>query len=162
MGLDLRSVVFTPVLARVKRRAESLREVKRFPRTGIEGWLKVEVVAALGERVRKLCNDGPDLLLNDGTEAGTRLELKAATDFNRTYILEPLTTYGAPCLFLGDGSRFKSGSEAALFLKEYRDDFETIGCEVFSDGAGQWVVGLVIPRRSQDPTARTPTAPSML
>lgn len=44
----LRSVVFTPVLARVKMRAESLREVKRFPRTGIEGWLKVEVVAALG------------------------------------------------------------------------------------------------------------------
>jgi hypothetical protein len=149
----LRSVVFTPVLARVKMRAESLREVKRFPRTGIEGWLKVEVVAALGrERVRKLCNDGPDLLLNDGTDAGTRLELKAATDFNRTYILEPLTTYDVPCLFLVDGSRYKS------FPTSDHDDFEVIGYEVFSDGEGQWVVGLVSPGRLQNQSRPHPGA----
>ena len=86
-------------------RAGDLLEVKRFLRTGIEAWLKVQVVAALGERVRKLCNEGPDLLLDDGTDAGTRLELKAGTNFDRGYFLQPLTKYGAPCLFLGDGAR---------------------------------------------------------
>ena len=94
--------------------------------------------------MRKLCNDGPDLLLNDGTDAGTRLELKAATDFNRTYILEPLTTHDVPCLFLVDGSRYKS------FPTRDHDDFEVIGYEVFSDGEGQWVVGLVSPGRLQN------------
>jgi hypothetical protein len=155
MGLDLRSVVFAPVLARMKKRAGDLRNVKWFPRTGIEAWLKVQVVAALGERVRKLCNEGLDLLLDDGTDAGTGLELKAATDFNRAYFLEPLTKYGIPCLFLGDGSRHER------FPTSDHDDFEVIGYEVFSDGEGQWVVGLVNPRQSQDATARTPTAPSM-
>jgi hypothetical protein len=152
-------VVFTPVLERVKIRAGDLLEVKRFRRTGIEAWLKVQVVAALGERVRKLCNEGPDLLLDDGTDAGTKLELKAATDFNRRYLLEPLRKFGAPCLFLGDGSRFKSGSEAALFLKNERDDFEVIGCEVFFDGQGQWIVGLVSPGRSQN-QSRPPPGPA--
>ena len=32
---------------------------------GIEGWFKVEVVAALGDRVQRLCNKGPDLELGD-------------------------------------------------------------------------------------------------
>jgi hypothetical protein len=140
MGLDLRSVVFVPVLAQMKMRAGSLRNVKRFKRCGIEGWFKVEVVAALGERVLAICNKDPDLLLSDRTG----LELKAATDFNRGYFLEPLKKYRAPCLFLGDGSRHKS------FPTSGDDDFEVIGYEVFSDGAGQWAVGLVSPGRSQD------------
>ena len=149
MGLDLRSVVFAPVLVQMKKRAGDLRNVKGFPRIGIEAWLKVQVVAAIGKRVRQICGKGPDLLLDDGSNVGTPLELKAATDFNRAYFLEPVEKYGVPCLFLGDGRRFKSGSEAALFLKNERDDVEVIGCEVFSDGAGQWVVGLVSPCRSQ-------------
>jgi hypothetical protein len=138
----LRSVVFAPVLARMKMRADSLREVKRFERCGIEGWFKVEVVAALGEKVLAICNKGPDLWLNGGTDAGTRLELKAATDFNRNYLIQPLKKekYGAPCLFLGDGTG-RNG-----FPTSDHDDFEVIGCEVFSDGAGLWVVGLVGPR----------------
>ena len=122
-------------------RAGDLLEVKRFPRTGIEAWLKVQVVAALGERVRKLSNEGPDLLLDDGT-AGTRLEFKAGTNFDRGYFLQPLTKYGAPCLFVGDGTRHES------LRRGNHDDFEVIGYEFFSDGATQWVVGLVSPRQS--------------
>jgi len=37
MSIDLRNDVFVPVLARVKKRVESLRSLKRFQRTGIEG-----------------------------------------------------------------------------------------------------------------------------
>jgi hypothetical protein len=58
MGFDLRSVVFTPVLERKKKRAGSLRNMKRFKKCGIEGWLKVEVVAALGKRVQEIRNKG--------------------------------------------------------------------------------------------------------
>jgi hypothetical protein len=86
-------------------------------------------------------------LLNDGTHAGTSLELKAATNFSTPYFLEPLKKkkkYGVPCLFLADGTKHEK------FPTSDHDDFEVIGYEVFSDGAGQWVVGLVSPRRSQD------------
>jgi hypothetical protein len=121
----------------MKKRAGSLRNMKRFKKCGIEGWFKVEVVAALGKRVQEIRNKGADLLLS----AGTELELKAATDLNWIYILNGLE-YGAPCLFLGDGS----GNES--FPTNDPDDFEVIGCEVFSDGAGQWIVGLLSPRQS--------------
>ena len=137
MGFDLRSVVFTPVLERMKKRAGSLRNMKRFKKCGIEGWLKAEVVAALGEIVQEVRGKGADMLLSDGTE----LELKAATDLNLIYILNGLD-YGVPCLFLGDGTRYKS------FPTSDHDDFEVIGCEVFSDGAGQWIVGLLSPCQS--------------
>jgi hypothetical protein len=71
------------VLEQMKMRADSLREVKRFGRCGIEGWFKVEVVAALGKRVWQICGRGPDLLLNDGTDAGAGLELKAERNFSK-------------------------------------------------------------------------------
>jgi hypothetical protein len=58
--------VFEPVADRVKRKAESLKHLRRFERCGIEGWFKVEAVAALGLRVKKIQNEGPDLLLRDG------------------------------------------------------------------------------------------------
>ena len=68
MGFDLRSVVFTPVLERMKKRAGSLRNMKRFKKCGIEGWLKVEVVAALGEIVQEVRGKGADMLLSDGKQ----------------------------------------------------------------------------------------------
>jgi hypothetical protein len=66
-------------------------------------------------------------LLSDGTE----LELKAGVDLNWISILSGLEC-GAPCLFLGDGNVNESFPTSDL------DDFEVIGYEVFSDGAGQW------------------------
>ncbi|MCW8137930.1 MAG: hypothetical protein KIT58_03405 [Planctomycetota bacterium] len=140
-ALDLRADVFAPVVARMKEREGSLREMKRFSRTGIEGWFKVEVVAALGRKVLRLLNKGADLLVDDGTTAGTRIELKAATNFDRTWFTQGIGKYGAPCLFLGDG---RSRSE---FPCTATDPFEVVGCEVFRDGAGgEWLVGLVKPR----------------
>ena len=136
MAIDLRNDVFVPVLARMRKRVESLHNIKRFPRTGIEGWFKVEIVAVLGNKVKALRNKGPDLEFEDGT----KVELKAATDFNKAYfILEPIRKYGVPCLFLGDGTG-QTG-----FTPASSDDFEVVGCEVFSDG--EWIIGLVKPRR---------------
>jgi hypothetical protein len=59
----LKKEVFVPVTERVKDRRDSLLHITRFPRSGIEGWLKVETARALGVRVKKLHNNGPDLQL---------------------------------------------------------------------------------------------------
>ena len=46
MALDLKQDVFQAVVLRITERSDSLRNVKRFTNIGIEGWLKVEIVAA--------------------------------------------------------------------------------------------------------------------
>jgi len=125
----------------MKERKDSLRNMKRFPNAGIEGWLKVEVVAVLGDKVRALQNKGPDLLLEDGTKKGMGLELKASTNFARTYYLEPLYKYRVPCLFLSGDGTGRTG-----FPTTDQDDFEVVDCKVFSDGLGEWIIGLVKPR----------------
>jgi len=145
LAIDLRNEVFAPVLARIKERAESLGNVKRFPRAGIEGWFKVEVVAALGQKVRALQNKGPDLVIEDGTQSGLNLELKAATNYDRAWFLDAIRKYGTPCLFLGDGTG-RTGLNASD-----SDNFDVVASEVFLDGlGGKWLVGLVAPRAASN------------
>ncbi len=136
MAIDLRNEVFVPVLARMRERAESLRNMKRFAKTGFEGWFKVEIVAVLGNKVKALRNKGPDLEFEDGT----KVELKATADFDKTYLIhKPIRKYGVPCFFLADGTN-QTG-----FTPASSDDFEVVGWEVFSDD--KWLMGLVKPRR---------------
>lgn len=133
--MDLRDDVFVPVAKRLRDRADSLREVRRFRRSGIEGWLKVEAVAALGQKIEALQNKGPDLLLR----TGDKIQLKAATDLNIQYIREGATKYGTPCIFLGDGDdgeRIERISGGGVKL---------VDRQVLSDGVNQWVVGIVAP-----------------
>ena len=138
--MDLKHDVFELVTARIKLRADSLQNIKRFSRTGIEGWFKVEIVAALGQIVRSLNNKGPDLLLDDGTTQGIKVEIKAATDFNPTWcFLEPVRKYFCPTLFLCDGSDLKK------LVYKIVDDMEIVSYEVISDGKNDWLIGLVKP-----------------
>lgn len=133
--MDLKRDLFLPVATRVRDRADSLREIRRFARSGIEGWFKVEVVPSLGDRVQALQNKGPDLLLSTGDQ----VELKAATDLNPPYLRDGAVKYGTPCLFLGDArdpARIGQLSDSGVRLVAY---------EVFSDGANAWVVGLLAP-----------------
>jgi hypothetical protein len=64
----LKKVIFHPVAARIRGKADSLKEIKRFPKTVIEGWLKVEAVAALGKKITALKNRGPDLIFENGLQ----------------------------------------------------------------------------------------------
>jgi hypothetical protein len=138
MSLDLKSDVFEPVAARIAERRDSLLNIKRFPRTGIEGWFKVEILAALGNIVKSLQNVGPDLLLADGTQ----IEIKAATDFHKGFFLDPIRKYGTPSLFLGDGA------DPTKLTSCTEPDIDIVGFEVFSDGKNNWLLGLVRPRVS--------------
>jgi hypothetical protein len=83
MALDLRQDIFQPVVARVAKRQDSLADIMRFSYSGIEGWFKVEIVAALGDKVHKLQNKRADLKLWDGTE----VEIKAATNFSKYWCI---------------------------------------------------------------------------
>lgn len=137
MILDLYRDVFQPVVARVTERADSLRSVKRFSNSGIEGWFKVEIVAALGDNVTSIKNVGPDLIL----ENGTNIEIKAATNFDKSWcILYPVKKYGAPVLFLADGARPEK------FTSSQNDTFEIVGRQIISDGMNDWLVGMVKPK----------------
>ena len=135
--MDLGKDIFKPVAARIRERADSLINIKRFPGTGIEGWFKVEILAALDQRVRRLRNKGPDLLLDDDTE----IEIKAATNFHKGYFLfGPIRKYGCPCLFLGDGKN------PELLTEDVSEEFEIVAYEIISDGMNNWLLGLVKPR----------------
>jgi len=137
MALDLRQDVFDPVVARVTKRADSLDKIMRFANSGMEGWFKVEIAAALGDKVDRLQNVGADLKLQDGTE----IEIKAATNFSKYWcITYPLKKYRQPVLFLAGGA----GPEE---LQKARDDsFDIVACEGFSAGPHRWLIGMVRPR----------------
>jgi hypothetical protein len=133
---QLKKEIFDPIASRIKERSESLRNIKRFPRTGIEGWFKVEILSVLDKRVSELQNKGPDLLLNDGTE----IEIKAATDFHKGFFLGPVRKYKCPCLFLGDGKK------ASILTNNADEGIEIVGYEVFPDDEKDWLIGLVSPK----------------
>ena len=134
--MDLKKIIFHPVAAKIRGKADSLKEIKRFPKTGIEGWLKVEVVAALGKKIIALKNQGPDLILKNGLQ----IELKAATDLNLAYIRDGALKYRCPCLFLCDGN---DPNRIEAIGKDPQIRF--IAHEIFSDGENKWVIGIIEP-----------------
>jgi hypothetical protein len=130
---DLIKNIFNPVAAHLQTVAQSLHAIRRFQGGGIEGWFKVEVVAALEELVDKVRNKGPDLLLNNGNV----IELKAGCGLDAAYIRKGASKYRAPCLFLGYGGNL------ALLNTE---DVVLLAHTELSDGHDTWVVGLIRPR----------------
>ena len=138
MATDLYRDVFQPVAARVTERTDSLRNVKCFRNCGIEGWLKVEIVAALGDRVARLKNKGPDVELKDKT----CIEIKAATNFDMGWCVRtPFAKYGVPVLFLADGAK------PDKFICGKDDVFEIVGSQKIFDGANDWLLGMVKPKQ---------------
>ena len=95
----------------------------------------MEVIAALGKKVRALQNKGPDILLS----TGERIELKAATDFNPRYLRDGSTKYNTPCIFLADGR------DRARIKEIGGNGVELVAHEVFSDGVNEWVIGVIAP-----------------
>ena len=137
--MDPKQDIFMPVIIRLIKRRDSLREIRRFPAVGIEGWFKVEVIAALGKKVAALQNKGPDLLMDCGIE----IELKAATDLNPSYIRNGVLRDNVPCLFLGNGQ------EPALISRIPGQGIKMLAYNVFSDGTNKWVIGLITPEKTE-------------
>ncbi len=136
---DRLRTIHSAVSKRVQERVDSIDPMFRFLRTGIEGWFKVETIAALdiiGDRVISLNNSGPDLTL-----AGELLiELKGATDFNPIYLRDGALKYGVPCLFLGSGENLRN-IEQLNSMSQIR----VIAYE-FPKGIHTWAVGCIAPK----------------
>jgi len=133
----LKNIIFPIVLRRIQERKESLINMGKFQSVGLEGWFRVEIIAALGntQHAVKEIHPSPDLLL----ESGITIELKGATDFDTRYIKKGVK-YGTPCLFLANGS-----NKNAIRKMELDKDVKLIRHETFSDGKNEWVIGLIIP-----------------
>lgn len=136
--------IFVMVADRVKRNKESLREAKKFRKAGIEGWLKVETIAALRDDVKEVSNKDHDLVVQVH-ENKLEIELRAESDFNPEYIKNGATKYAskqALCLFLGDGSD-KEKIEDLIS----DSNIEVVGRETFTDDGNKWVIGMIKPSK---------------
>lgn len=143
---DLIKDFFQPIVDRVKLQKDSLERIAKFSNTGIEGWFKVEIVAALGEKSKKLKNEGPDLEL----ENGDLIEIKAATNFSKSWdITSPLEKYKNDAkfkavIFLAG---YKNGDPIEKFdkAKSNINSFEEITKEKIFDGTNNCLIGMVKP-----------------
>ena len=115
--------------------------IARFPRLGIEGWLKVEATRALLDRVAKILNNGPDFQFADDLF----VELKGAADCNPAWILGGLKYHTLDryqrlaCLFLG------SGSNISTCLEQLERNSKVVAYERFAVGTHEWIIGLIVP-----------------
>ena len=106
----LKEMIFDPVAERVKDRRDALLNLARFPRLGIEGWLKVEATRALLDRVEKIWNNGPDLIFNSLTICSSSLR-GPLTVIRFTFLRDSNTARcrlikGLPAFFSGAGRTF--------------------------------------------------------
>jgi len=138
--VDIIKDVFRPVAQRVKSRADSLVCLKNVPACGIEGWLKIEAAAALGDRFVKFQNKGPDLLLKDDF----KVELKAAGGLGPAWIVSGLK-YEHPCLFL-------CGHAQQQIIERLRTNpkVSQLVYEIFfpdrADRTNPWIIGVAVPK----------------
>lgn len=132
---ELRRTVFQPLVLHLRAQANSLQAIRRFRGGGIEGWFKVEVVAALVDRVESIRNKGADLILKDATE----IELKAGCGLDAAHIRKGALKYGVPCLFLGYGGNLDLLDNEQVTLLAHAH---------LCDGHDNWTVGLIKPRHT--------------
>jgi adenosine/AMP kinase len=131
--------IFLIVANRIKQKKESLRQVKNYENAGIEGWFKVETIAALRDYVKEVRDKDPDLVL-EVHENKMEIELIAATDFNPFHIKFATTKNKTPCLFLADGNE-KQKIEELISDK----DIDIVSRETFRDNGNKWIIGMIRP-----------------
>lgn len=145
----LKSLIFPVVLKRIEERKDSLVPMGKFDARGIEGWFRIEIVAALVKTnypVIDVRNRGIDLVL----KGGLNVELKGQTNFVPSEIKVGLK-YGTPCLFLANGK-----DKRKIEKLESYDDVELLCFEIISDGTNEWVMGLIGPASNQYQVSNTP------
>jgi hypothetical protein len=141
MSEHVQKEIFLIVADHIKQKKKSLRPVKNYKNTGIEGWFKVETIVALRDYVKEVRNKDPDLVL-EVHETKMEIVLRAATDFNPSYIRSGTTKNNTPCLFLGDGSEKEKIEELIS-----DSDIEIVTRETFRDDGNKWIIGMIKPSK---------------
>ncbi len=131
--------VFLIVADRIRKRKKSLRQVRNYRYSGIEGWFKLEAIAALQDYVKEARNKSPDLVVKVH-ESQMEITLHASTEFDPFQIKLGSIQHKTLCLFLADGST-KEKIEELLSDK----DVDMIRRSTFKDNGNKWVVGMIRP-----------------
>ena len=134
----LKNIIFPAVFKRIEGRKDSLVAMGKFDARGLEGWFRVEIVAALANSnypVIDVRNRGVDLVL----KGGINIELKGQTNFVPSEIKFGLK-YGTPCLFIVNGK-----NKATIKKLESYDDVKMLHYEILSDNTNDWIIGLIQP-----------------
>lgn len=158
MTLDLIPDVFQPVADHVE---SCLRDHLKteysdgVPATGgLVVWFREQVVAALGNRVKKMnLAKGPDLVLYD-ENSDASFELIAATDLRVRYLIDGARRYCdnpeyptfAGCLFLG---RCPSKEYRSKIDELQREGILLQARQMIPDADNVWVVGLLVSSESR-------------
>ena len=134
--------VFNSVKKRVFNRIDSLRNLRVLNSSiSFEGWLKVEAIGALGYKIAKVQNRGPDIRLKDGTI----IELKASMDkLHKGFFFKKENKYANPVLFIAGGDKQR--------LEEYAKKYQLqiIGqCTI----GNRLIMGMVKPETSTEVSA---------
>lgn len=142
--MNIKSEIFVSMCDRIDQQKDSLPAARRIKFGGIEAWFKVEVLTALGQKVKHVSNRGPDLEL----QGNIFLELKASTNYRAAWITSSLLRQIADpkwrscyCLFLAEGSN--SDTKIKKLIEKYR--VQVLDYCVINDGFGDWLIGLVEP-----------------
>jgi hypothetical protein len=142
MGEEQLKSIFQQIASRLESRRDSLSEIKKLENSsngskgmGIEGWLQVEAVKALGEKIKKVQNRGPDLIIDDNGKKFD-IELKGMSNFSVTdnsFKAHQADTY----LFLCD---FDGNQEKKLERLKNIKKWKLIDYRKFNDGVGDWIL----------------------
>lgn len=127
MANSLYNDIFVPVKKRIIERKESLSDLTKIqPSISFEGWLKIETVKALDDKVEKIKNRGLDLVLS-GEHSG--IELKASTvNINYGYFIDSNSEiYKAPILIIA------GGNEEDLRELAHKHNVSVIGVEAINN-----------------------------
>ncbi len=125
--------LFKKISERIENNSDSLQYCKICNNMGLEGWLKVETIRALENKVKKVCGKGADLILDVNNEE-IKVELKGMSNFDISYIKKGFKQ-AEVVLFLADGNKKK-------FLKLGRGINSRYN--FFTDGKNEWVISMMI------------------
>ena len=142
MGEEQLKKIFQQIARRIEKRKDSLTTIKKLEKNsttkgmGIEGWLKVETAKALGDKIKKIQNRGPDIILEDN---GTifEIELKGMSNFSITENSLNKNPQADIYLYLCgcDTNKWKE----LLKFKTWK----LVDKRIFNDGVGEWILFMV-------------------
>ncbi len=131
--------VFLFVSDHIKRSKKSLKRARDYKYSGIEGWFKLETIAALQDYVKEVRNKSPELVV-EVHESRMEIALKASTDFDPFQIKLGAIQHKTLCLFLADGDSQDTIQE---LLSD--TDIEVVSRATFGDNGNKWLIGIIRP-----------------
>jgi len=135
--------IFDIALNRISQNADSLYAIKNYRHSGVEGWLKVELVQAFYDHelynVCKIFNTGADLGISSSEDGKIKfIELKGMTNFDVERVCRGLNRANADCcLFL------VKNKERQFEKLLNKDHIELVNYAYLLQNTDDWLLGMI-------------------